>query len=294
MKGLIEREVARRELVDHVKLGPGGIREIEFMVQSFQLIRGGQDRRLQTTSSLLEAHWSYSEAGKLLPGRCDRRVACSLHLPAPPGRIGLQMIGDAQVHRLPDDPLTRERIALAMGAATWDDLLFELNRHRERVSRQFRFVVFGGASSENGKTCEDRLLGTVLGYAGRDGRALAESLARAGFAASDEVARLLLELRSSPLVRKLDEPGRKRLQALLPALLADVAGVGNGGPEGDGRISGMALPRESRELFQLHVLRRVLRIVEAIGQRSSYFALLHENAAAPRAPRRALVATEIF
>jgi len=48
MKALIEKEVARRDLADHVKLGPGGIREIEFIVQAFQLIRGGQDRRMQT------------------------------------------------------------------------------------------------------------------------------------------------------------------------------------------------------------------------------------------------------
>ena len=52
MKALIEREVERRELADHVKLGPGGIREIEFIVQAFQIIRGGQDRRLQTPSLL--------------------------------------------------------------------------------------------------------------------------------------------------------------------------------------------------------------------------------------------------
>src|SRR6185437_15832743 len=65
MKGRIEREVDRRELADDVKLGPGGIREIEFVVQAFQVIRGGQDRRLQTTS-LLQA-LELLGAGKLLP-----------------------------------------------------------------------------------------------------------------------------------------------------------------------------------------------------------------------------------
>ena len=88
--------------------------------------------------------------------------------------------------------------------------------------------------------------------------ALAESLAHAGFNDSAEVARLLLELRGSALVRKLDEPGRRRLQTLLPVLLADVA----------------------HSSAQLPVLRRVLAIIEAIGQRSAYFALLHENGAA--------------
>ena len=50
MKALIDREVERRELADNIKLGPGGIREIEFIVQALQLIRGGRDRRLQTPS----------------------------------------------------------------------------------------------------------------------------------------------------------------------------------------------------------------------------------------------------
>src|SRR5258706_1945219 len=52
MKTLIEREMQRRELADHVKLGPGGIREIEFIVQALQLTRGGRDQRLQTPSLL--------------------------------------------------------------------------------------------------------------------------------------------------------------------------------------------------------------------------------------------------
>ncbi len=88
--------------------------------------------------------------------------------------------------------------------------------------------------------------------------ALEAALARAGFTDSGEVARLLLELRASALVRKLDEAGRRRLQALLPALLADVA----------------------RSSAQLPVLRRVLNIIEATGKRSAYFALLAENSAA--------------
>src|SRR5262249_44210748 len=52
MKSLIEREVTRRQLADHIKLGPGGIREIEFVVQALQLTRGGRDRLLQTPSLL--------------------------------------------------------------------------------------------------------------------------------------------------------------------------------------------------------------------------------------------------
>ena len=253
MKALIEREVERRELADHVKLGPGGIREIEFIVQAFQLIRGGQDRRLQTPSLLTAL--GLLESWKRLPADMVGELrAAYVFLRRLENR--LQMLGDAQVHRLPADALAQERMAVAMGLEDWPALLRALNEHRERVSRHFRLVVFGGAEPASDAVRIDlgRFWDTQAETA-----ALTESLVRAGFTQGDEVARLLLELRASALVRKLDEPGRKRLQALLPPLLADVVRVGRA---------------------ELAVLHRVLRIIEAIGQRSAYFALLQENAVA--------------
>ncbi|HEU4626089.1 MAG TPA: bifunctional [glutamate--ammonia ligase]-adenylyl-L-tyrosine phosphorylase/[glutamate--ammonia-ligase] adenylyltransferase [Steroidobacteraceae bacterium] len=253
MKALIEREVERRELEDHVKLGPGGIREIEFIVQAFQLIRGGRFKRLQTTS-LLEA-LPLLDGNKLLPPRVVRELRAAYeYLRRLENR--LQMLADMQEHRLPKDDLGRARIALAMGAPDWDAMLATLNAHRECVSRHFESVVFSGGSDADPATVKmdfGRLWESEAEQA-----ALAESLSRAGMADADEAARLLLELRASALVRKLDEPGRKRLQAMLPAVMADIAA--------------------SRA--PLVVLRRVLKIIEAIGQRSVYFALLTESAAA--------------
>src|SRR5256714_428575 len=165
------------------------------------------------------------------------------------------MLADTQVHSLPAEPLARERLALAMGARDWPALTHELDAHRARVSRHFRLLVQGGAQPDGGAVRID--LGRFWDSQAETA-ALAEALARAGFTDSAEVARLLLELRASALVRKLDEPGRKRLQALLPALLADVA----------------------QSSAQLPVLRRILAIIEATGKRSAYFALLRENGAA--------------
>ncbi len=249
MKALIAREVERRELADHVKLGPGGIREIEFIVQAFQLIRGGRDKRLQTPS-LLKALAILAES-RLLPSNVveDLRAAY-VYLRRLENR--LQMLADAQVHRLPEDPVPRERIAAAMGAASWPAMVQELDQHRGKVSSHFRLVVFGGSGAERTAFID---LGRFWDSQAETA-ALVESLSRAGFSEAQEASRILLELRSSSLVRKLDEPGRKRLQSLLPALLADIAASG----------------------AQLAVLRRVLRIIEAIGQRSAYFALLQESA----------------
>jgi glutamate-ammonia-ligase adenylyltransferase len=253
MKALIEREVERRELADHVKLGPGGIREIEFIVQAFQLIRGGRFLRLQTPS-LLEA-LPLLDGSKLLPSYAVRELhEAYVYLRRLENR--LQMLADAQEHQLPKDDLSRERIALAMGAPDWPSMLQELNTHRERVVRHFKSVVFGGDGGANAAVVKidlGRFWETQAEQA-----AIADSLAGAGIAEAEEMARMLLELRASGLVRKLDEPGRKRLQNLLPVLIADVAGS--------------AAP--------LVVLRRVLKIIEAIGQRSVYFSLLHESSAA--------------
>ena len=127
MKALIQKEVARRDLADHVKLGPGGIREIEFIVQAFQLIRGGQDRRMQTPSLL--AVLPQLAGGKLLPARVAQELESAyVFLRRLENR--LQMLGDNQVHTIPADALTRERLAIAMGFADWQSCGAELDRHR--------------------------------------------------------------------------------------------------------------------------------------------------------------------
>ena len=254
MKTLIEREVERRELADHVKLGPGGIREIEFIVQAFQLIRGGRDRRLRTQS--LFAALNVLESGRVLPNGvvADLRAAY-VFLRRLENR--LQMMADAQVHTLPGDALTRERVAIAMGEPDWGALVQELDRHRARVNRHFRLVVFGGQPTEGERVRID--LGRFW-ESDADPAVVVEALSRGGLAEPEEAARLLAELRGSSPVRRLDEPGRKRLQVLLPVLLAEIA--------------------LAPGAWQIAVLRRVLRIIEAIGQRSAYFALLHENSAA--------------
>jgi len=252
MKALIEREVLRRELADNVKLGPGGIREIEFIVQALQLTRGGRDRALQTPSIL--AALSRLAETRVLPTQAVSELReAYVFLRRLENR--LQMLADAQVHRLPADTISRERIALAMGSPDWPALLRALDAQRARVSHHFRLVFSGSDEPDTDAVRID--LGRFWDSQAETA-ALAEALARVGFKDSDEAARLLLELRAGAVVRKLDEVGRRRLQALLPALLADVA------------QSHVPLP----------VLRRVLAIIEAIGKRSAYFALLRENGAA--------------
>jgi [glutamine synthetase] adenylyltransferase / [glutamine synthetase]-adenylyl-L-tyrosine phosphorylase len=252
MKGLISRDVARRELANHVKLGPGGIREIEFIVQAFQLIRGGQDRSLRETSLLTVL--PRLRGVKLLPGPTIEELARAyLFLRQLENR--LQMVDDAQTHSMPSEPLAAERIAYAMGMPDAAALAVELDACRARVTRHFEAVVVAPAGALNGQGPDIAALWQVDG----DRSALREQLSAAGLADPGEVLRLLDDLRGSPRIKRLDEVSRRRLERLLKCLLNDLPGDNT-----------------------LPVLRRLLSIIEAIGQRSAYFALLLENTAARR------------
>jgi glutamate-ammonia-ligase adenylyltransferase len=258
MKALIEKEVARRDLAEHVKLGPGGIREIEFIVQAFQLIRGGQDRRIQTQSLLTVL--PQLAGGKLLPARVAQELeAAYLFLRRIENR--LQMLADAQTHTIPADPMTRERIAFAMEFEDWQACAAELDLHRARVTRAFREVMF--ARHEAQATELPGVNGVSEAWVrGAPAAQFAAALAARGFTDGLRCAELLEEFRGSTAMRRLDAPGRARLDVLVPRLLASIS--------------------EIAAASQVDVLRRVLKVLEAIGNRSAYFALLNENAGVRR------------
>ncbi len=251
MKALISREVERRELNDNIKLGYGGIREIEFIVQSMQLVRGGSERRLQS-ASLLQTLPRLAGA-RLLPENTVAELGAAYEfLRRLENR--LQMHGDQQTHQLPQDPRVQARIARAMDCGSWDELAGALESHRQRVSAAFDAVVQGdsGAATRAAQAAPLAAVDTA------DAVQLSQRLRAQGYAEAEAAAQLLQDLYGSALMRRLDETGRRRLEALLGALLAQLA----------------PLPDA------LALLRRLLRIIESIGARSTYFALLLENATA--------------
>ncbi|HEY3731563.1 MAG TPA: bifunctional [glutamate--ammonia ligase]-adenylyl-L-tyrosine phosphorylase/[glutamate--ammonia-ligase] adenylyltransferase [Steroidobacteraceae bacterium] len=244
MKALIEREVRRRDLADHIKLGDGGIREIEFIVQSFQLIRGGQDTRLQITA--LRAALVQLVGAKLLSVEAVASLdAAYVFLRRLENR--LQMRADQQRHQLPEGALERELLAASMGCADWSELADAIERHRNRVAAQFREIVFGTGPD---------LPPPIDLEVGRE--ALSARLQQCGYDEPAAAARLLEDFRQLPFVRRLDATGARRMDALLPVLVAAAAAA-----------------REP-----LAALRRLLRVLEAIGARTAYLALLQHNARA--------------
>lgn len=255
MKAMIEAEGERKEYGDNLKLGPGGIREIEFIVQALQLVRGGsigelRERRLLTALGRLTRH------GCLPAADAAGLEAAYRFLRLAENR--LQAIADRQTHDLPDDVTDRLRLAFAMGCADWPVFLAALQVHRDTVRRCFREVVFRGGSPAGESSS-----GTVPGDLAAiwQGSLAAEEavarLAALGFAAPEDALRSLHQLREGG-ARRLGEAGRQRLDVLMPAIIAAA-----GRQPGPGRA-----------------LEGMVRVIEAIGRRSAYFALLNENPAA--------------
>src|SRR4029450_9912971 len=147
-----------------------------------------------------------------------------------------------------------------MGFANWESCASELELHRARVTRAFQEVMF--ARHEAATAEMPGVNGIVEAWQGSaDASRFAAALAARGFTDADKAAALLLDFRGSGTLRRLDAPGRARLDTLGPRPGASLAGRG-GSP--------------------LNVLRRVLQVLEAIGSRSAYFALLNENAGVRR------------
>ena len=250
MKRRIDREVTRREMRDHIKLGPGGIREIEFFGQIFQLIRGGvsrplQERRLLTVLSRLVADGTVSTAAG------DELRDAYIFLRNTEHR--LQEAGDAQTHQLPKDEFGRLRLATAMGADSWEAFAERLDGHRTHVRRHF-----------NGLLAEGDEPGTDGGSLARlwpdpppDDEAK-RILAEAGFEDPGAVLDQLETLREAPATGAMSTEGRDRLDRLVPRLLVEVAGC---------REPTLALTR-------------IVELLRSIQRRTSYFSLLLENPSA--------------
>jgi len=133
----VRRDVARRELANHVKLGPGGIREIEFVAQALQLIRGGRDRELMARPTL--AVLELLRRRNVLPASAAQELSAAyVFLRKVEHR--LQYLDDAQTHELPEGEDDRARIAAMMSATGWPELLAQLDAHRDAVTRHFRAV----------------------------------------------------------------------------------------------------------------------------------------------------------
>jgi glutamate-ammonia-ligase adenylyltransferase len=255
MKALINREVKLKNRDQNVKLGAGGIREVEFIAQAFQLIRGGRDPRLQQR-----------ELNRILPllPECvgmptevvDELLEAYRFLRDT--EHALQAVADRQTQELPRDELGQARLAFVLGFENWDSFSAQLAAYREQVSLHFAEVI-APVHEEEESDAEARASAEwlVLWRAELDG--VAEDalrwLSEQGFKDAERAYSKLVELQSQRTVQMLQQVGQERLQAVLPRLLQVVGETEN--------------PEETLE--------RVLLLIQAVLRRSAYLVLLAEN-----------------
>jgi glutamate-ammonia-ligase adenylyltransferase len=248
MKVMIEREVARKSMQANIKLGPGGIREIEFIAQALQLIRGGREPQLQERRCVkVLAH--LAARGYLTASAQQELAEAYVFLRNSEHR--LQMVADSQTHALPGDTFERARLAFAAGFNDWPAYEKVLDRHRRKVQERFSqvFVAPQGEAAEP----TAGLSGVWLNVVGT--AASLKLLADAGYAQPEEALQLLTGLRGAADYEAMAAESRARLDRLMPLL-----------------IGAAGLTHEP-----LTTLARLIRLVEAIGRRATYFALLVEN-----------------
>ncbi len=238
----VRREVTRRDLADHIKLGPGGIREIEFIAQALQLVRGGRDAVLMARPTL-----------EVLPRLAEKRL-----LPeAAAAELGdaylflrnlehrLQYLDDAQTHKLPQDETDRSLIASMCGYGDWETCSAKIAQVRATVGTHFNAVFT--QSGENGSSFDS---------VWQDNREdAARALAEHGYRRPGETATRLAATRTSQRYLRLPSDSRQRVDALVPRLAAAAVGT----PDPDATLA------------------RGLDLIEAIARRAAYLALLAEH-----------------
>jgi glutamate-ammonia-ligase adenylyltransferase len=247
MKRLIAQEVARKDMADNIKLGPGGIREIEFIAQAFQIVRGGRRPPLRTRSLLTVLPLLAGD--RQLPESTVTALATAYrYLRTVENRI--QALADQQTHDLPADAEERERLAYALREPSWNALVARLAAQRAIVEGEFERVAWE-AEGARGRQIDPVTAAWELG----DVAAMLVGTPLAGHA---EVEALLKDLRHGGLYQRMDEVGRQRLAAVMGRTLQAI--VERGTP--------------------VKALERVLPVFRAVARRSAYLSLLNENPAA--------------
>ncbi len=251
MKAMIRRELSADDAQDHLKLGPGGIRDIEFIVQAHQLVRGGRNSTLRARGT--------RAALKLLTEQSviDRKSGETLReayamLRTLENRV--QQIADQQTHNLPD-ATTGDQIAKTMSFSNWSELLAELEAQRQAVSQQFQ-QLFSDRQAQLADGADQSQWAERWAYktwAQADDHAnLSAALKAQGFEDADSSANFLFALKTGTRLRAAGQAARKRVNECMPMLLT------------------LAQQRTNPSV----TISRVTPILESIVRRSNYLALM--------------------
>lgn len=246
LKSQIMQELKRKDRMENIKLGPGGIREIEFIGQAFQLIRGGNERSLQKRG-ILDILQRLGELKLLAKKDTEQLTESYRFLRRLENHI--QQYQDRQTHDLPVDPVAREILAYSLDYPDWRTFKAELDQVRSRVHDVFE-QVFSLSKREDTDRDSQKIWNCMA-----DDAELAAGLRRYGCEQADEILVAIKAFKNSLAVRKLTAKGAGVLDRLMPRLIETMPQVNN--------------PDET--------LKRILRLFEAVVGRNVYLSLLAEN-----------------
>lgn len=248
MKGMIAAEVRRKGLHDNIKLGAGGIRDVEFIVQAHQLIRGGRDPALQVRhmpdalKALHDRHiLSSTEYEQLRDGYLFLRRVENF----------LQEINDQQTQTLPENDRDRLRVATAMNYADWDHFYQALQVQLQIINQHFRLVIGDEEEQQN----DVAHVWQDMWHSQLPAADLLPLLEQENVAQADILATALVKLRDECLHRPIGPQGREALGILMPRLISLLVVYSN--------------PTE--------LLSRIEMILLKIATRTAYLQLLAEN-----------------
>ncbi len=258
MKSMILAEQAGKAGPDNVKLGPGGIRDIEFIVQTFQLIKGGRIKSLQTPS-LLGALKVIEELSLLDSDTCTKLARSYVFLRTTENR--LQEYADMQVQCLPRDEERRSVLAVSMGFTDWRVFIQQYRMHTKEAEGVFKGLF---QEKETGTGLEDKedhdrvMLEAVFVWTTPEDKKVIDILRSWGFSSPDNIATLIRNFKDSRKVRSLSGQVQQLLDTLIPKLLVATANT-----------------HDPDKAFK-----EALAIFEAVLKRSIYLVLLNQNPSA--------------
>jgi len=257
IKAMIEQEVLRTNANDDVKRGRGGIREVEFIAQAFQLIRGGRDSFLRNPA-LKDILPLLEQAGVLSAGKAKQLYAAYVFLRNVEHAV--QGLRDQQTQTLPQTELDKARVMSVLGFQSWGAFCEQLDNHRALIQHEFALVVAEPQEEiSDHQTGEIKIAESLWKLLLQPAKEIDDQLIalveQLGLERSPEVADLLANFLISKPIQIMQASSRERLDVLMPKLLVGCV--------------------ESKNPVSL--LNRVLRLIEAVARRSAYLLLLTEN-----------------
>jgi glutamate-ammonia-ligase adenylyltransferase len=246
LKDQIDHQARSKNMYDNIKVGDGGIREIEFFVQAFQILKGGRNNRLQSQQIFI--CFDILQTQNIIPTKTIKELReAYVFLRQLENKI--QMMADEQSHSCPQNNLIQGRIAFALRLKDWESVQKLLDEHRTKVSHHFTELFKRETGTDSNISLSD-----AFSVDKTDNQKI-ELLESYGLNQIAEINQKLTGFFTSKAWGFMSAKAKQRFSTLLPDLLKSVSQTKN----------------------QLILFNRLINLFSSIAGRSVYFELLHQN-----------------